>query len=223
MAKTLIHVPQQNFYDFSLALVSAKIEEVSSQKPNLKIVLAGGRTPLPLYEKLAQMELPWERFEFFLSDERLVPLDSNESNYKNIAQSFFSKIEIPARNVHFFRTDLGPEKALEAYLEDLKNLNGFDLAILGMGEDGHVASIFEIEPAVWEKDVLIVPPAGTPKVARISLTLKTLNRTDFVFFMIAGEEKKKKLHEAFDGKIFPAALVNGRKETIWLIADDVGA
>lgn len=221
MAETLIHVPQKDFYDFSLTLVVLKVQEILSQKFRLKIILAGGKTPLPLYERLAQIEFPWERFEFFMSDERLVPLDSNESNYKNIAQSFFSKIEIPAENVHFFRTDLGPEEALKLYLQDLKNCSeGFDLAILGMGEDGHVASIFEIEPPVWKEDVLIVPPAGTPKVARISLTLKTLNETDYVFFMIAGEEKKKRLHEAFDGKNFPAALVNGRKETIWLISDD---
>lgn len=220
MAKTLIHVPRQDFYDFSFTLIVSKVQEILSRKSKLKIVIAGGKTPLPLYEKLARTDLPWDRLEFFLSDERLVPLDSNESNFKNIDRALFSKIKIPFENIHFFRTDLGPEKALELYLEDLKNSGRFDVAILGMGEDGHVASIFEIEPSVWEKDVLIVPPSGTPKVARISLTLKTLNETDYVFFMIVGEEKKKRLLEALEGKIFPASLVNGRKETIWLIADE---
>ncbi|MCS7175052.1 6-phosphogluconolactonase [Pseudothermotoga sp.] len=220
MAKAVIHVSQQDFYDFSLMLIASKIEEVLSRKPNLKIVLAGGRTPLPLYERLIQIDLPWDEFEFFLSDERFVPLDSNDSNFKAINEVFFSKLNPSPRGVHFFRTDLEPAEALNSYTELLRKHapEGFDLAILGMGEDGHVASIFELDDSVWREDVVFVAPSGTPKVPRISLTLKTLNRTDHVIFLIAGQEKKKKLHEMFSGKILPAAFVEGRRETVWLVS-----
>lgn len=175
------------------------------------IVLSGGATPRRLYERLAtgtyQKAIPWGQVYLFWGDERCVPPDHPDSNYKMAYDTLITKVPIPKENIHRMhaeRSDLR-EAALE-YEETLRTFFGlfgegwprFDLALLGMGADGHTASLFPGSPALAEKERWVAATyIEKLKVYRMTLTPPVFNHSAQVIFLVAGKEKAPVMKELF--------------------------
>jgi 6-phosphogluconolactonase len=222
-------IGEEIFYKKAFDFVVRNIKNTLKKKDNFTLVLAGGNTPIPLYEKLATVELPWKKVHLFWGDERFLPVTDDGNNFKRAYEAFISKINIPPENIHRIRTEFSePEICAQEYEKELLDFFGttpeFDLTILGMGADGHTASIFPKSDALNESKRLVVatPPLGNPRVPRITLTLKSINNSKNIIFLIAGLEKLGLIQEIVQNpekkfKEYPATLVKGKKKTIWFV------
>ncbi|HEU24288.1 MAG TPA: 6-phosphogluconolactonase [Mesoaciditoga lauensis] len=168
------------------------------------LCLSGGKTPQKLYERMAFENFPWEKIHLFWGDERYVPYDDPRSNYKMAYDSLIRMINIPSQNVHKIRTDLSPEDAVKDYEETLRSFfdDGptFDILFLGMGRDGHTASIFPNSPLIHEKRrwVAFTEAKLEPFVDRITLTFPVINRSKNIFILAGGREKIRALENFSD-------------------------
>lgn len=198
------------------------------------IALSGGSTPKPLYELLAQepvvRQLPWERTHWVLGDERFVPSDDPASNYGMMRRAFLSHVPAPAANVHPVDTDSGVdmEKAADEYEAMLKALYGadqlsaerplLDLTLLGMGPDGHTASLIPGEPVVNEMTRWVAGVGHGRPEPRITLTFPVLDNSETVMFLVSGDEKRAMLDRVLSGDTsVPAGRIRATGEVIWLV------
>lgn len=195
------------------------------------VALAGGSTPKGLYSRLATTSaLPWDKIYFFFGDERHVPPDDPESNYRMAREALLSKAPIPAQNI--FRVPAeNPEaaQAAQTYEKTLRQflnspiLPRFDLILLGMGPDGHTASLFPGSKALQEKSRWVVSNwVEKFKTDRITMTLPVLNNAAVVMFLAAGEDKTETLKEVLQGtkpgEQFPSKLVRPTDgKLIWMV------
>jgi len=202
-------------------------------------VLAGGSTPRQAYELLAAAanaaRMPWQQSHFFWGDERWLAADHPDSNFSMADKALLSRVPVPAANIHRITTGHSdPETGAGLYEKHLRDffrsrdlpVPRFDLVLLGMGTDGHTASLFPGSDLLEEKKkwVAAVPPgAGAPPVARITLTLPVLNRARNICFLIAGKKKKEILHTILTRPqeaeaLYPAARVKPAGSLVWLVA-----
>ena len=198
------------------------------------LALSGGRTPKVLFELLAgefRKQIPWTRVHFFWGDERHVPHHHAESNYLMAQQTLLTPLSVTRQQIHPMRTDLSAEDCAEDYERRLKQFFGtgdsqppaLDLVLLGMGADGHTASLFPDSPALSEEQRLVVAVrAHRPEFGRVTLTPPVLNRAREVLFLVGGREKAMTLKQVLGGPFrphrFPAQIVrppNGR--VTWLV------
>lgn len=192
--------------------IAAFLREAVAQLGRCRVALAGGRTPRRLYELLAKEDgVPWAAVHLFWGDERYVPQDHPESNFRLVRTTLLERIPIPQENVHPIPTQLeDPEEAARAYEEGLRGAFGsgpprFDLVLLGMGADGHVASLFPGSAALLDREhwVMAVRTRAQPPV-RVTLTLPVLNQAARVDLLVAGADKHDALHRALHGPPDPA-------------------
>jgi len=197
------------------------------------VAISGGSTPRRLYTLLStepyRDQIDWRNVYFFWADERCVPKGNEESNFKTAFERLLSKVPIPDGNIHRIKGEEEPEKAARAYEEDIKKFFGmsglpvFDLVILGMGEDGHTASLFPGSKSLEETDRLTVPVyLDKPNWSRITLTLPVLNNAAQILFLVAGQAKAAVVSEILgDGekkRQFPAGLISPIQGNVtWLI------
>lgn len=192
--------------------VAAALRSSMEARGSCLVALAGGRTPRRLYEALAEShgaDVRWERVHIFWGDERYVPPDDPQSNYRLAREVLLDRVPIPAANVHRMPTELpSPASAARAYEALLRRHLGprprFDLVLLGLGADGHVASVFPGSPAVAEERrwVMAVEAPAAPR-RRLTLTLPTINRAARVFVVVAGPQKAAALARALMGPVDP--------------------
>lgn len=183
------------------------------------VALAGGSTPRLLYERLVTCTFPWPETEIFFGDERCVPPDHPDSNYRMAREALLSKA--PA-NVHRMP---GETCDAEAYEEELRQVFGaglpeFDLVLLGLGEDGHTASLFPGDPALEEKERWVMR-VERPDHARLTLTLPVLSASKVALFLVLGAAKREALQRLRDGDDIPAARVQAKRVVI--VADEGAA
>lgn len=216
--------------DELLRIVSDAVKE----RGRFAIALAGGHTPAKLYQIWGQpekrgMRTPWERVHLFWGDERYVPHDDPASNYRMARESLIAHAPIPAENVHPMPTDVPqPEKAAEAYGAELRRFFGtgapaFDLQLLGLGVEGHTASLFPGSPALEEKErwvVAVVAPAKSPH--RLTLTLPVLNQARNTFFLVTGADKRAIISalrgQSTEGSSpYPVARVQPKGPVVWFL------
>jgi len=187
------------------------------------VCLSGGSTPRRLYECLAAPEIasrfPWNRTHWFWGDERFVPHDNQDSNYRMAREALLSRVPIPGGNVHAVPTEgLSPEEAAGVYETTLKRFYGadalapgrplFDVTLLGIGEDGHTASLFPGQPTLQETRRWAVAVVGAKAEARITLTYPVLDSGREVAFLVTGKEKRSVVSRAQAGdRMLPAAAV----------------
>lgn len=198
--------------------------EASTRRGRFTIALTGGSTPARLYELLAAVpwtaRVDWGRCHVFWGDERMVPMDHPESNFLLAQSTLLAHIPIPAEHIHRIRTESGaPGAVAAAYEADIRGFFGltpherprFDLVLLGLGADGHVASLFPASPTLDEPGRLVVaspPGCLPPKVDRVTLTLPVLNAARAVAFLVSGPDKAPALRGALAGEAdLPAARV----------------
>jgi 6-phosphogluconolactonase len=187
------------------------------------VSLSGGSTPRRLYELLATPEIasrfPWNRTHWFWGDERFVPQDHPDSNYGMARDAFLSRVPVPVHNVHAIPTEgLSPEEAAVAYEATLKRFYGadtlapgrplFDVTLLGIGENGHAASLFPGQPALYETRRWVVAVIGAQFEPRITLTYPALDSSRDVAFVVTGRGKRDVVARAQAGdRTIPAGLV----------------
>ncbi len=226
--------PQDLFQAAAEEFIRAANDAVAQRK-RFAVALSGGSTPRSLYTLLAanaSPSLPWDRMFFFFGDERHVPPDHPESNYRMANEALFSKTPIPAANI--FRVAGENPDASAAAGEYEKNIRDFfsapagefprfDLILLGLGPDGHTASLFPETQALQEKSRLVAANwVEKFKTSRITFTLPLLNAAHRLSFLVSGTDKAPALHEVLEGKApgeeYPAKLVQpGAGQLIWFV------
>ncbi|WP_398477529.1 6-phosphogluconolactonase [Tardiphaga sp.] len=219
----------------ALAAAAAErlIKRIDANPDRPAICLTGGSSPKRLYELLAtdayRKRVPWERVHWFIGDDRFVP-ESDALNNMAMAKGAFLDACAPAANVHAINTDAAkPDEAAALYARELQAFYGsdkldpakplFDLVLLGVGPDGHVASLFPGYPGIEVKDrwVVGVPEAHVkPFVPRVSLTLPPLASCHEMLFLMSGEDKRAILGRVLAGEDLPANRARSHGETIWL-------
>lgn len=224
--------------DHAAVSIAERIRRTVEQQGRFSIALAGGNTPKGLYERLASgfaNTVPWSKVYVFWGDERYVPRDDPRSNYRMARLALLDHVNIPPANVHIVPTSLASadetaieyEKMLHHYFAPGNPV--FDLILLGMGTDGHTASLFPNAPALREKRrwvVSVIAPADPP--VRISMTLPVLLQAKVIQFLIAGQDKAAKLREIIcddeHGLKYPAGVVlNAVEPEILCWADEAAA
>jgi 6-phosphogluconolactonase len=209
------------------------IERIEANPGRIAICMTGGSSPKRLYELLAtepyRSEIPWDRVHWFIGDDRFVS-SSDPLNNMTMARTAFLDACAPLANVHPIKTDASnPDDAAALYARELQSFYGadkldkakplFDLVLLGVGPDGHVASLFPSYPAIEIKDrwVVGVPEAHVkPFVPRVSLTLPALASCREMLFLMSGEDKRAILTRVLKGEDLPANRARSDGETVWL-------
>jgi 6-phosphogluconolactonase len=215
-----------------------RIHESLATADHYSLCLAGGQTPRTLYRVLATEDrdrIPWARLHLFWGDERFVPEDDPRSNYRLVREALLDHVPIPPQNVHPVPTDLpDPEQAARVYEQTLRqwfhaSWPRFDLILLGMGSDGHTASLFPGAPFLAEQ-IRWVAPARAPVEPRlrVTLTLPVLNHASRVFFLIAGAEKadvlRRVLTDPSGPALYPAAAVRPEEGgVVWWVDESAAA
>ncbi|MDQ6636865.1 MAG: 6-phosphogluconolactonase [Candidatus Dormibacteraeota bacterium] len=189
----------------AVARAGARLVAAAIQGGARTLVLAGGSTPARCYQILAEAPVSWGRVTILFGDERCVPPEHPESNYLMARRSLLDRVQ-PA-TVHRMAAELGAEEAAAAYAQVVGGLAPLDLVLLGMGPDGHTASLFPGSPALQsEASVVAVHGAPKPPPDRVSLGLETLRGAGRTVFLITGGDKSEALARAERGEV-PAGLI----------------
>ena len=212
--------------------VVARAREAVAQRGHFTIALSGGSTPARLYARLARRRaLPWSRVHVFWGDERVVPPGHPDSNFGAADRALLSRVPLPRGNVHRVPTEShSPAVAARLYEDELRRFFAtparqfprLDLVLLGLGADGHTASLFPGNEALREEERLVVAPLVTSLGGyRITLTLPVINSARAVIFLVAGDGKAEILARALEGvggAELPARLVRPHDgELLWLV------
>jgi 6-phosphogluconolactonase len=208
------------------------VRDAVASRGRCHLALAGGSTPADLYRELARNdELPWDRVHVWFGDERHVPPAHPDSNYRMVHETLLGEAHLPAANVHRIPAELPADEAARAYESELRGafpgpLPRFDLALLGLGEDGHTASLFPESDALEVRGRLVAAPfVARLDAHRITLTAPVLCAARAVWFLAVGERKaaitRDVLRGPEDGQRLPAQLVHPSDGTLvwWLDAD----
>ena len=207
---------------------------IAANSGRIAICLTGGSSPKKLYQLLGsdayRAKIPWQRVHWFIGDERFVP-ESDPLNNMAVARATFLDRDAPSGHVHPIPTTAdNPDRSAEAYARELQAFYGaenldparplFDLVLMGVGPDGHTASLFPGFPEIEETErwVVGVPKANVaPFVPRVSLTLPVLASCYEMLFEIAGHDKQPILTRLLNGETLPALRARSKGETVWLV------
>ncbi len=229
-------VNKQALIDRATKLVMESSEAaIASTQGRFTIALAGGNTPKPLYEALATQKLPWEQIQVFWGDERYVPPNHPDSNQRMARQAWLDLVPIPQANIHPMPTAANdPFLDAQNYEQELRQffqvsesaLPTFDLILLGMGDDGHTASLFPHTDALKVSDRLVTV-GNKENQPRLTFTVPLINQARRVVFLVSGSSKRPALAEIFahkaSGVDYPARLIQPQGELWWLLDQDAGA
>lgn len=193
-----------------------KANESIEQTGLFNIVLTGGDTPGIIYNYLKTQKTDWSCWFFWLSDEREVSSTFRNTNCEMIYQELLNGIQINPEQINFFNQDDGISKAILEYEQKVKSIDLFDLVLLGIGEDGHTASLFpgnEIGIDIDSPDVLAVFNSPKPPSHRITLSANRLSNSTDVLFLARGNNKKNILSQMLPGSNLPANFIRGKNQT----------
>jgi 6-phosphogluconolactonase len=227
---------REKLIERSLDLVCSQVRAAIAERGICTLVLSGGSTPKPLYEAISEQSLPWEKIHVFWGDERYVPADHPDSNQKMAREAWLDRVNIPHSNIHPIPTD-SDNPALDAkkYEQQLLRFFAvtagefptFDIVLLGIGDDGHTASLFPHTAALKVSDRLVTM-GNKDNQPRITLTAPLINQARCVIFLVTGANKRPALAQIFapttDTMTYPASLIqpfNG--QLFWLLDSSAGA
>lgn len=213
----------------ALELVVTTVRAHAAGRGRCSLVLAGGSTPKALYTQLAHVDLPWDALHIFWGDERYVPPDHPDSNYRMAQEAWLSQVPIPRDQIYPMPTDEpDPRTAAGRYEAAIHQFFGsqpgdwprFDLVLLGLGDDGHTASLFPHTAAlqVCDRLVTVGERQGQP---RLTLSIPVLNRAEQVIFLVTGASKRPAVTEVWadvgNPEAYPARFIQPEGELIWLL------
>ena len=242
MMKQRVHI---QVYQTSADFEAKAAEEIAgvmhaaiAKRGKCFVALSGGETPRQIYRQLAEDPLKsrvdWNQVHLFFSDERCVPPTSPESNYGMAETALISSIDILEKNVHRMKGEIDPIVAAREYEREIRDAFGrqpvrFDLVILGLGEDGHTASLFTGSPVIGEQHALVCPaPAPNKPMQRLTLTFPCINSAREIIFMASGKKKarivQRVLGASRPSNNLPATMVQPVDGKLtWLIEKDAAS
>jgi 6-phosphogluconolactonase len=226
---------RQALVETAYTLMVERVQTALAERQSCAIALSGGSTPQPLYAALAHADLPWDRIHIFWGDERYVPATHPDSNYGMTRRVWLDLVPIPAENVHPIPTDLAtPQLAAAEYDRQIATHFGleagsipvFDIVLLGMGDDGHTASLFPHTAALSVVDRLVTvgDKDGQP---RLTFTFPLINQARSTIFLVSGASKQTALAAVFaatgDIAAYPSRGIQPQAELLWLLDHAAGA
>lgn len=197
----------------ALERILAAAEQAIDKQGFFKIALAGGTTPQLIYQALSQSTAQWDKWLIFFGDERCLPVDDPERNSLMAKQSWLDKVPIPADHIFPIPAEQGAELAARQYEQIIAPHLPFDMVLLGMGEDGHTASLFPCHAHNADERVHAVYPAPKLPANRVSLSAKTLSDSEQVLFLITGANKYQAFKLWQKGIQLPVALIQAKNRT----------
>lgn len=201
--------------------VAADIINVANESihknDQFNIVLAGGTSFLDSYKILRDARSNWLKWNIYISDERCLPKNDRGRNDIKIYEVWLNNGKIPKKNINFICAELGIDEAVKNYEMILKNKDVFDLVLLGMGEDGHTASLFPNRTS--NQNDSVIAEYNSPKFPkeRISLSYSRLNKSKYVYKLISGPSKSQALNSWINGKKLPINQISGEKEKVYIL------
>ena len=201
---------QDNINQAATARILQAASEAIQAQGSFYVVLAGGSTPKAVYQLLSEQQADWANWHVFHNDDRCLPVDHEERNSKMARDAWLSKVAIPEQQIHDIPAELGNLAGAKAYAETLKDVRTFDLVILGLGEDGHTASLFPNQTVDNSADAVPVFDAPKPPADRITISQSRLNNTKEVMFLVTGAGKQEAVDNWRNGAAIPATLITGK-------------
>lgn len=232
--KIIIIKNQKKLFKKAAKLIKEISEKSIKKNKIFTAALSGGKTPVELFKLLSikyKNKIEWSKVHLFQTDERCVPFNDGNRNYKTIHENLIKPLDIQINNIHVMQKNLtDAKKAAGNYEKKIKtffktDIPEFDLILLGIGEDGHTASLFpDDKKALTIKNKIIINTVSKkmqPKVKRITFTLNAINNAKNIIFLITGENKKKVINEIINNKKnnYPASLVRP-KERLYFFYDN---
>jgi 6-phosphogluconolactonase len=231
--KTLVFDEKEALIAYMIEIWKRVCATSVAERGRMTVALSGGKTPVDLYRNLSQETegVSWDKTHIFLVDERFVPYDDKDSNFRMIKDALLNAVTVPKENIHPVDTSLpGPDESAEAYEKEIirhfrlrpGQFPRFDLILLGLGEDGHTASLFPGSAVLQEKSRLVrALKLGSTLHDRITLTLPTINNGRHVAFQIEGMHKAIVLGKVVEAKdpAMPASLINPAEGDLLFLAD----
>lgn len=194
------------------------IQQVIATRGICRIALAGGNTPQLCYELLRNLPIDWAHVHIYFGDERCLPVGDAQRNDTMVQHALLQHIEIPTANVHPIPAELGAQVAASHYAMELNQVMPLDLVLLGMGEDGHTASLFLGNPALQKGgNVAAVFDAPKSPPERVTLSMATLNAAHWKIFLVVGIGKRAALQRIAQGDLLPAGQVIKAE---WYVSQD---
>jgi len=223
-------------------LVVRVVNETLETQDRVALCLSGGSTPREFYSLLACepycRQIPWDKVHIFWGDERYIPLSEPDNHYRMAMDLFLSKVQIPSKNIHRMAVEISdPDEVAKQYESDLKiffevlgeSMPQFDLTFLGMGADGHTASLFP-ETTALEEDTRWVVSNFVPRrgLTRMTLTFQILNQSRNIVFLVSGSSKAEMLRTVLQGSqntsLLPAQLICPESgHLMWFVDQDAGS
>jgi len=218
----------------ALAAIAAEwfVRTANARPGNLRIALSGGSTPKALYELLGseplRARIPWQRIDLFWGDERFVPHDSPESNYRMVRQTLLATVPLPPARIHPVPVDGTPDEAARSYEMALKHSYGadtldparplFDIMLLGLGRDGHTGSLLPGQPVLDQRERWVDAVMSGREEPRVTLTYPAIESSHVLAFLVSGSEKAHVLENVRRGDPrLPAARIRTSGAVIWLV------
>jgi 6-phosphogluconolactonase len=239
MPKITVYSDNESLISAAADLIIASAEKAIAVRGRFTLALSGGNTPRPVYARLASADyrdrIDWPRAQIFFGDERCVPPDDPQSNYLMVRTALLDQVPLPPGNIHRIRGEEAPEKAAAEYTEVLQRTfggdaanggppaEGFDLILLGMGDNGHTASLFPGLAAVTETIRWVMAPyVEVAGMWRITMTPVVINAARQVVFIVSGSKKADILQRILEGPyqpvVLPSQIVNPASgELRWLV------
>lgn len=217
----LVLADHQALVDAAAAVLADEIANVLRASRRCSIGLAGGTTPRPIYARLAEepyrSSIDWPRVEIYFCDERAVPLDHPNSNYRMAREALLGRVPIPPEQIHpmaAWQADL--EQAARDYEQVLPD--ELDLLILGMGADGHTASLFPESAAAREEVRRVLPVPEAPIAPRLTVTQPVIRRARCIVMLVSGAAKAERLAEVIEGPLDPVRLPSqSARRGLWIV------
>ena len=210
-------MPRWQFFETNSALLSAAVDMIISAATRaisasgqFHIVLAGGTTPRAIYEQLVEIKTDWRAWHIYFGDERCLPPPDPERNIAMADAAWLKQVSIPPEQIHVIQAELGAIKAASEYAKVLQGVQEFDLVLLGLGEDGHTASLFpghEWGTQPTSPSVLAVHHAPKPPAERVTLSAWRLSRARQVMFLVSGASKHEAIMQWRNGTALPASVI----------------
>lgn len=199
-----------NQQDLNAAAVSRILESAESaiaSRGRFLLVLAGGNTPKNIYTLLRSAQADWQNWHIYYNDDRCLPVDHPERNSLMAHDAWLKHVAIPPSQIHDIPTELGPVEGAKAYAQILQGVGDFDLVLLGLGEDGHTASLFPGKPSDGSVDAFPVFDAPKPPPERVTISAARLSKTREVLFLVTGAGKQEPVDNWRKGEAIPATLI----------------
>ena len=203
--------------ELAVGCIGRAAETAIATRGAFHLVLAGGSTPELTYQLLAKEDQQWQYWHLYFGDERCLPIEHPARNSRMVFDSLIANTGIPDAQIHPIQTELGAELAAEKYQQLLLPNMPFDMVLLGMGEDGHTASLFPAHEVAMDRWVIAVHDAPKPPADRVSLTPKALGDSRALLFLVTGENKQDAIRRWRNGETLPVNSISTKGEVKLLV------